>query len=177
MPANTLNWNTTYNARLTFFKRTALNTNAYPHVAGIAGYYKQTHFPVVTPTALPAAGRIEFSASSFLFSEGAGIVPILITRSGTSGSVTVDFTTTDGTAHSGIDYTGLVGTVTFVDGQSTATGLVAIVDNSLLNSNKTLNVHLSNVTGGAVIGTRSDAVVTIKENENIALAPFNSARS
>lgn len=176
MPSNTLAWGTTYTGRLSFFKRTALNTNAYPHVPGVAGYFKQTQFPVVTPAAPPAAGRIEFSASNFLFSEGAGIVPILITRSGTSGSVTVDFTTSDGTAIGGIDFTGLVGTVTFVDGQSTATGLVAIVDNSMLNSNKTLNVHLSNVTGGAVIGTRSDAVVTIKENESIALGTFGFSK-
>ncbi len=176
MPANMLSWGNTYKGRASFFKRTVLNTNAYPHVTGVAGYFKQTQFPVVTQTAPPANGRIEFSASSYLFSEGAGVVPITVTRSGTSGSVSVYFSTSDGTAVGGIDYTGLVNTVTFNDGENIATGYVAIVDNSMLNSNKTLNVHLSNVTGGAVLGVRSDAVVTIKENESVAAGTFQFSK-
>jgi hypothetical protein len=85
IPAATLADATTYQGSLLFVKRTALNTASYPGANGVAGYYRQTHFPLVTLTAPPAAGRIQFGAASYSASEGVGTVNVTLTRAGASG--------------------------------------------------------------------------------------------
>jgi hypothetical protein len=78
----------------------------------------------------------------------------------------VDFTTSDGTATVGSDYTSVTQTLTFADGDATdKTVTIPILDDALIEGDETVNLMLSNPTGGASLGTPSSAVLTIVDNE------------
>ncbi|MBX7184851.1 MAG: hypothetical protein K1Y01_06865 [Vicinamibacteria bacterium] len=67
-------------------------------------------------------------------------------------TVTVDWTTADGTATAPLDYQAASGTVTFNSGETSKTITVQIVGDSLEEPYETFFVNLSNPTGGASIG-------------------------
>ena len=166
IPAAALVDDTTYVGSLLFVKRTLLNTTSYPGANGVAGYYRQTRFPLVTLPTPPAEGRIQFEKANYSASEGAGTVNVTITRSGSAGNVSVDFATQDGTATAGLDYVGVpTTTVNFADGETSKTVPITIIDDSLAENNETINLLLSNPQGGAVLGNRANAVFTIVDNE------------
>ncbi len=66
-------------------------------------------------------------------------------------TVTVDFTTADGTALAGADYSAASGIVTFAPGETSKVILVPTVDDIITESEEYFSVNLSNPTGGAVI--------------------------
>ena len=165
IPGETLDWNTNYEARLLFVKRTGNYTNAVLQAKGLSGYYRETKFNLVTLPEPPSHGRIQFSTRTFSAPESAGTAALVVTRSGDEGTVTVGFTTSDGTAHDGIDYGALTTTLTFADHESVKIVPLALVKNSLLDGSLTVNLALTNPTGGAVLGSRSNAVLTILDNE------------
>lgn len=111
-------------------------------------------------------GSVAFSAASFPVSEGAGTVTITVNRTGGSvGAVTVQYTTNDGTALAGSDYTAASGTLTFGHGVTTQTFTVSITDDPLVESGEAINVTLSNPTGGASLGATTAASITIADND------------
>ena len=71
-----------------------------------------------------------------------------------TGTVTIDYATTDGTATAGADYTSTTGTLTFADGATSRSISVPIANDALNESNETLTVTLSNASG-ATLGTAS----------------------
>ena len=80
-------------------------------------------------------------------------------------SVTVS-TGTPATATPGVDFTALNQTVTFADGQTTASVPLTILDDTAVEGvDETLTVSLSSPGGGATIGSPSTAVVTIDDND------------
>ena len=81
-----------------------------------------------------------------------------------SGTVTVDYTTSDGTADAGDDYTAKSGTLTFSAGTTSKTLSVGIEDDIENESDETFTVTLSNASG-ADLGT-STATGTIR-NRNV----------
>ena len=84
-----------------------------------------------------------------------------------TGTVTVDYATSDGTADAGDDYTSTSGTLTFDAGTTSKKISVAISDDSENESDETFTVTLSNASG-AVLGTAS-ATGTIR-NRNVTPA-------
>ena len=88
-----------------------------------------------------------------------------------TGTVTVDYTTVDGTAVSPADYAATSGTLTFSPGQrEKKTALVPIVDDDEEDSGETFRVVLSNPTGsdannGAAVLGDAEAVATILNSE------------
>jgi hypothetical protein len=118
---------------------------------------------------VPAAngpGSLQLSAATYSVSEGGGIVPITITRTGgTKGTVTIIFQTSGGTATIGTDYVATSGDLTFNDGVSSQTFNIAIKDNLRDDPDKTINVSISNPGGGATLGTPNTAVVTILDDD------------
>ena len=165
IPADTLDYSNVYEGRLMFLKRTTTNTVSYPGATGVAGYFRQTKFPITTLAPPPSHGRIQFSARNFSVAENAGSADITVTRSGTEGDASVDIFTTDGTATDGLDYTVLSTSIQFHDGDTMATIPISILDDYLLEGNETVNVWLANATGGAELGNRTNALLTIMDNE------------
>ena len=113
------------------------------------------------------SGTLQFSASSYSVGEADGARTISVTRNGGSnGAVTADYSTADGTANSGSDYTAATNTLAWSDSDTAAkTFDVGIVDDGDSENDETINLSLSNVTGGAVIGARNSAVLTINDND------------
>ena len=108
---------------------------------------------------------VQFSATDYRVTEGAGSVQLTVTRSDGTGASTVDFQTLNGTANDRSDYTTALGTVRFNAGETSKTFNVFITDDAYGEGLETFQVQLSGATGAAV-GTPSAATVTITSNES-----------
>ena len=84
-------------------------------------------------------------------------------ESASSGTVTVNYATADGTATAGEDYTATSGTLTFAPGETEKTVSVAIVDDTVEDSGETFRLVLSDPSGATLAD--SDAVGTILNTE------------
>lgn len=96
--------------------------------------------------------------------EGAN-VPFSVTRTGdTSGSTTINFATSDGSAVTGGDYIGGTGTLSFAPGEATKVINIGTIDDGAVESSESFSVTLAGASGG---GTISDAlgVGTITDND------------
>lgn len=114
-------------------------------------------------------GQIEFASPVFSVNEAApGFATITVTNL-TGAAGTVDFATSDGTAFEGLDYVRRSGTLTFAPGVKSTNFTILILDNGLQDSNRTVNLSLFNATGGASLGTLTNAVVTIIDDEFVPL--------
>jgi len=117
--------------------------------------------------ATPAAaqsGTLKFDEASFEVLEEAGVAMILVERSqGEDGAISVQYSTADGTATAGADYTATSGTFTWTDGDgSDRVFMVPILDDALDEGVETVQLILSNPTGGAVLDSeRGTSVLQI----------------
>ena len=106
----------------------------------------------------PAAGELQFEAATFTVGELDNAVPqVAVTRTGGSlGAVTATFTTSDGSATAGTDYTALNTTVFFGDGEE-GRRIVSIPVSVRCDcrADETVNLSLSEPGGCAALGSRS----------------------
>ena len=118
---------------------------------------------------------LAFSAATYVVSEGGGSVTITVTRTvQSSGAVSVQYATIDGSAVAGKDYTAASGTLNWASGDSSAkTFSVPITNDTIYDGNETFTVRLTNPTGGAVLGFQSSAPVTITDNDTVTLSIAN----
>src|SRR5262249_47382991 len=83
------------------------------------------------------AGQLQFAENPFLGWEEDGTVTITVTRSlGATGTVTVNYTTGDLTAHAPGDYAETSGTLTFADGEVLKTFKVPVVLDAIDEGNQ-----------------------------------------
>jgi hypothetical protein len=116
----------------------------------------------------PPVSTVQFAAPTYTVRENGVKAQITLSRTGTAGGVSVEWaTTTGGTATAGADYTAASGTLTFPNNATTATFTIDITDNFVVNPNKTVNLVIRNPQGGAVIGPRSTAQLTILDDEQV----------
>jgi Calx-beta domain len=88
----------------------------------------------------------------------------------------VDFATVGGgTATAAADYTPVAQTITFAAGATTRTVAVPILPDTLDEPNETINLQLSNPGGGAALGPRNTAVLTIVDNDVAGTVQFGLA--
>ena len=166
IPAGTLGADMVYEGRLLFARHQTSTNNSYVGVRGTTAYFKETRFPIVTLPAPPPEGRLQFSAINYSVSETGGVVNLTVTRTGgSSGNVSVSYTTVAGTATENADYTGVASAVSFAPGETNKDFPVTILDDFLLEGSELFRVTLSNPFGGAILGTRTNASVTILDNE------------
>ncbi|MBK7992200.1 MAG: SMP-30/gluconolactonase/LRE family protein [Blastocatellia bacterium] len=122
------------------------------------------------------AGSLQFSSATYSVMENAANATITVTRTnGSSGTVTINYATSDGTATAASDYTASSGTLTFLNGETSKTFFVPIIDDVLAEGNETVNLSLSNPTGGATLGSPSSAVLTIVNVPKPGTLQFSSA--
>ncbi|MGH3372676.1 MAG: Calx-beta domain-containing protein, partial [Nocardioidaceae bacterium] len=108
-----------------------------------------------------------FTASNFTVAEGGGSAVVTVERTGTSaGNVTVDYATGNGTATAGSDYTATSGTLIFSPGVNSRTFSVPILQDTLAEGLETINLTLSNPSGGAqLVASQSTAIVSITDDD------------
>ena len=110
-------------------------------------------------------GVIAFEANRFTIAEESGPLVLTLRRTnGRTGAVSVQVSTTNGSATAGSDFTGLTNVlVEFADNTNTATVAIPITADSRPERNETFQVTLSNASSGATLGTTSSAEVLILE--------------
>jgi parallel beta-helix repeat protein len=114
-----------------------------------------------------ANSYLQFSKADYSVKENKNSVTIAVTRTdGSSGSVSVDYTTSDETATAGSDYNETSGTLNWEDGDaSKKTFTVNIIDDSKVENDETVILSLGNVTGGAGLGDPDTAELTITDDD------------
>ncbi|MCX7044313.1 MAG: IPT/TIG domain-containing protein [Candidatus Sumerlaeota bacterium] len=114
------------------------------------------------------AGILEFSSSNYAQDEGASSpLKIVVTRTGgSSGAVSVSYSTSGGTATPGADYTNVQNILTWADGDlSPKSFTVPFLNDLTVEPDETINLALSSPTGRATLGT-SAAVLTIANDDS-----------
>jgi hypothetical protein len=86
--------------------------------------------------------------------------------------VTVEFATSDGTATAGLDYEATSGTVTFAPGEVAAQITVTVYGDESVEGDETFQVVLSNPVGATIAPGGGQAVVTIVDDDDVALKVF-----
>jgi uncharacterized repeat protein (TIGR01451 family) len=95
-----------------------------------------------------------------------------VTRTGKLASASsVDFTTADGTAIAGSDYTATSGTLNFAANQATATITVPVTGDLKVESSETFSVVLSNPTGASISDGTGVGTITDNDNAGIIVTP------
>ncbi|HKR15128.1 MAG TPA: matrixin family metalloprotease [Pyrinomonadaceae bacterium] len=120
---------------------------------------------------------VSFSSSNFSVNESNGVATITVNRSGNVlPPVTVDYATADGSAQQRGDYTIALGKLSFGTNETSKTFQVLLTDDGHIESNETVNLTLSNPTGGVSLGNPSSAVLTIASNDSVASQPIDNAQ-
>lgn len=103
---------------------------------------------------------ISYAAGGYLSWEGSGqaVIEVALSRPSPE-AMTVNYSTTDGTASAGSDYTGVSGTLTFAPGETSKTFTVPVAADSLLEGDETVVLELF----GASLGT-SAATLVIRDD-------------
>jgi uncharacterized repeat protein (TIGR03803 family) len=120
---------------------------------------------------------VQFSAPTYSVSEASKSLSVTVRRTGSAtGTATVDYAVTGGSATDGIDYALLPapGTLTFAAGQATKTIAIAITSDTVSEGNETVDLALSNATGGVQVGTPGTTIATIKDNDAAGKAQFSA---
>jgi plastocyanin len=151
--------------------------------AGTVGYYCDNHgYPgggmhgTITVTSSgpppPTPGALGFSSGGYTAAENAGSASITVVRTGgSSGAVSVQYATSDGTAVAGVNYRAATGTLSWGDGDASAKSFsVAVLDDGVVDGSHTVNLALSHPTGGATLGG-STVVLTITDADHSAGGP------
>lgn len=125
---------------------------------------------VLNPSLLIAA-TLDFSAANYTVSENASSFDVAINRSGTfANAASVTVKTTDLTALADEEYQNISTVLNWAVGETTPkTVSITILDNSVVNTDKTFQLELINLVGD-VAGSIDSAVVTIEDYEEGHLA-------
>ena len=112
-----------------------------------------------------APGTFRFSAPSYGVGEGAGWATITVERTATADSASVTVSTAGGTAD-GSDYGAVWQTLSFADGQATATVAVPITDDTLVEGDEAFSLRLGAPSAGYALDPGlASATVTIADND------------
>jgi large repetitive protein len=169
----TISSGTTLPANLTLSSSGAITGS--PSTAGTASFtVRATDAAQATATKdlsiivnLPAPGVLQFGSPTYSVDENGGAATITVLRTGgSSGPVTAVLSTGGGSASLGVDYTFTLQSVTFMDGDTTPKQVpISITDDAFGEGAETVGLALSNSGGGALLGPRSNATLTIVDNE------------
>jgi CSLREA domain-containing protein len=110
--------------------------------------------------------QVRWTSATYTADENSGGATLMVTRSGNdSGTVVVHYSTSDGSAKAGSDYTATSGDLTFLPGgppEQTVT--VPLINDNIPESTENFTVTLSAPSGGT-IGTPSSATVSITDTD------------
>jgi RHS repeat-associated protein len=153
---------------LVFGERTVQNIMQFSWSSSDANITKQ----IVPSSALfndgqLAVGSLAFSSPTFSVNEdGTPVTIVTINRTGgSSGAVSARINLTNGTATAPSDYNNTAITVNFAAGEISKTVTVPIVNDTFPEPDETVQLILTNPTGGATIGGQNTATLNIVDND------------
>ncbi len=125
---------------------------------------------------LSATGTVQFAGSAFSGWQSAGSVPIAVTLSRVMPmTVTVQYSTTDGTALAGHDYVAANGTLTFTPGLTQIALAVTLLPDGRNEPDETLTVTLA-APSNAILGAPIAARVTIHNDTPLPAVALSSSQ-
>ncbi len=133
-----------------------IQSDGYPVLAAL--------LPEVPPPALPAGqqpGRLTFATPAASVSAGSTAVFTVDRFGGGDGTVSVVYTTQDGTAVAGTDYTATSGTLTFGAGVTSQTISIPTLVDPNASGNRSFDLVLQTPAGGATLGLTDIAALSI----------------
>jgi uncharacterized delta-60 repeat protein/uncharacterized repeat protein (TIGR01451 family) len=158
-------------SQITFFANQGTTYHiAIDGFAGASGFYVLSWNQAAGPPAPQVTNAIEFASASFAVDEanpGFAIITV-VSAGGFTNASTVDYYTADGSGLANSDYFSVSNTLTFLPGDTVKTFSVPIIDNSVQDSNRTVQLWLANPTGDAVLGNLTNSVLTIVDDETPA---------
>ncbi|WP_146066881.1 Calx-beta domain-containing protein, partial [Candidatus Venteria ishoeyi] len=115
-------------------------------------------------------GILTFDTTTYEVDETGSFIRVYVTRTdGSDGEVSVEYTVTGDTATEGEDYNvngGSNGTLTWLDGETNnKTLIITVTDDADFEGSETVNLTLSNPSGGASLGTSASATLTITDDD------------
>jgi uncharacterized repeat protein (TIGR01451 family) len=114
-----------------------------------------------------AAPTLQFSDLVYSIGETDGSVSITVTKTGLTSMIhAVNYSSSDGTATAGSDYTAVSGTLLFNPTEISLTFSISIFNDTTYEGSETINLALSNPTNGASLGSPNIALVTISDTED-----------
>jgi photosystem II stability/assembly factor-like uncharacterized protein len=123
-----------------------------------------------------AAGSVQFSVSSIQIIEDIGAITVSVVRTGgVVGNLTVDYSTADGTAIAGQDYTSASGTLTFTGAETSKTIQIPISDDATTETDEIFTVTLRNPSSLESLGSPSILSVTVHDRTTTPLVSITSA--
>lgn len=157
--ANTLAPNGSQTVELSFSGDLPVGTHEASLVVLNDTPYGSNTVPVTLTINEPQYGTLEFQVTSIEVDEKDTATLTVERIGGADYAVTVDYATVDGSAVAGTDYTATSGTLSWADMDTAAKTIT--ISTSELDLHKTFTVVLSNSTGGAAMGNKVAASVTI----------------
>ncbi len=112
------------------------------------------------------AGTLAFSRDAYRHTEARAATITVRRTDGGAGGVSVRYSTAPGTATAGADYTAVNGTLVFGPAVTSLSFQVPIATDALVEGDETVRLNLSDPGGGAVLGVRRSAVLTIVDNDD-----------
>ncbi len=111
-------------------------------------------------------GTISLSTNTYSVTESSGVATVTLKRtSGERGAVDVVFRTVDNTAFSGVDYVGVLETITFANGETEKTVDIPILDDTAINGDVVVDLEIVSVSQGASIGVDGRGVIEIANDD------------
>jgi hypothetical protein len=157
----------TADGELVFFESLAPNLvtkgERFTSISAYAGYITE-YFAALSA----APSRLSFDAARYDVGEDGGSVTVTVTRNGATGdAVSADYTTQDGSARAGRDYTATSGTLAFAPGETTKTITVPILDGTTDQPDDAFFVYLNDFNYAPLPTVLSTAMVVIADNDEL----------
>lgn len=109
--------------------------------------------------------QVEFTTATQIVIENVGAAKVTVKRSDSlSTTVSVEYFTQDGSATANVDYVSSVGTLTFAPNETQKDITVGIIDDKVIDGNKSFILGLRNVSNGQ-LGSQNKTEITITDND------------
>jgi uncharacterized repeat protein (TIGR01451 family) len=116
-------------------------------------------------------GSIQFAQPVFNVKENAGTATVTVVRTGgTAGALAVNYAVINGTGADGVNFHSTSGTLTFQNGQASATFTVQVLDDGIEDGDHTATLLLGAV-GGTTLGPLSTAALNIQNADVDLVGP------
>jgi photosystem II stability/assembly factor-like uncharacterized protein len=113
-------------------------------------------------------GSVQFTVKSFFLIEDLSQMTVTVQRvGGSTGSVSVDYATADGTAIAGQDYTATSGTLNFASGEISKTFQVPILNDATTETDETFTVLLRNPSTLEALGMPNIMTVIVQDQSTV----------
>jgi len=137
-----------------------------PHAVNDSSVLSRPSATVSATTDPYGPGLLQLAFSAMVGSEGEAKSITVRRVLGTAGAVSVDYATVPGTAIEGVDFEPASGTLSWPDGDGSPRNVhCRLIDDSLPEGGETLEIELSNFTGGSAPGFPSMSLLTIQDSD------------